>query len=202
MKTFFVVLLLISLPSVAPAHQDRRLPIESDGTLSGLPDDYGPVRVQVTRKTETPGDLSSVVLTSPRFRVTLNSCVVDRLKAVSHVGAFGSWYHPAGGLPPYVSILFHSGDYDPKSHTNAYISVTFSLLDGRILAADRAWDPLIGEFRSQGISPADQCAHWKKLAARTAVPSQVRPWHDADDRPRSKARHLPRSIDLNHQEFS
>ena len=150
-----LVVLLIMLPGAAAAHEDRILPIKPDGTLAGLPDQYGPVKVQVERSSSDARKVQSVVLASPRFRVSLNQCVIDRLNNVNRVEASGSWYHEHRTLPPYVSLTFYSGRYDPSGVNNQYYSVTYSLVDGRILMGEHAWDPLLGAWRAKVANPAD-----------------------------------------------
>ncbi len=159
-------MLLWFLAGVALAHEDRILPILADGTLDGLPADYGPVRVAVFRAPADPTTLTRVRLTSPRFSVSLNSCVLTKLRGITYIQASGSWYHERaqGGLPAYVSLTFYS-HFDPGRAINEHYSVTFSLIDGRILVGGRAWDPLIGPWRMQHINPADKCSHWKRLGA-------------------------------------
>ena len=139
------------------------MPIEADGTLSAIPAVYGPVQVHISRAPKDPEVLTRIEITSPRFNVTLNQCILDKLKSVTHIQASGSWYHTRGSLPPYASITFYNAKYDPRSPTNKYYSVTFSLLDGHILMGQRAWDPLIGNWRAQAIDPADKCSDWERL---------------------------------------
>ncbi|GAB3374456.1 hypothetical protein GCM10027431_27020 [Lysobacter rhizosphaerae] len=151
------------LAGVALAHQDRILPIKADGTLGDLPAKYGPVRVTISRAVGNPTTLTRVSLESPRFNVSLNQCILAKLRGVTELQASGSWYHTRGSLPAYVSLTFDSGKYDPRRATNEYYSVTFSLIDGHILMGERAWDPLIGDWRGQYIDPADKCSHWRHL---------------------------------------
>lgn len=151
------------MTSVASAHQDLILPISADGTLGAIPDTYGPVRVNISRAKGNPEAVTGVALTSPHFNIALNQCILSKLKDVTHIKASGSWHHTPGSFPPYVSLVFYSGKYDPDSPTNEYYSITFSLLDGRILMGQRAWDPIIGAWRGQIIDPADKCSYWQNV---------------------------------------
>ena len=162
MKRLVAILLLGFSPGMAFAHPDRILPIKPDGTLADLPAEYGPVRISIVRSKDNASKVQQVVLSSPKFRVTLNKCVIDLLGDVTHVEASGSWYHERGILPPYVSLDFYSGPYNPRSHDNQYSSVTYSLVDGRILMGTRMWKPLIGGTRGRIINPADKCSHWQQ----------------------------------------
>lgn len=147
----------------ASAHEDRILPIAADGTLGVIPATYGPARVHISRDPAHPAALTRVAVTSPRFNVVFNECILSKLEQVTHIQASGSWHPTRGSFPPYASLTFYSGTYDPRRPTNEYYSVTFSLLDGRILMGQRAWDPLLGSWRAQYIDPADKCSHWKRL---------------------------------------
>ena len=163
MKKLAAIAALWLTASVASAHEDRILPIGPDGTLGGIPASYGPVKVKVSRDARHPAAITGVRVSSPRFTVTLSDCVVEKLKGIAHVEASGSWYHDQRTFPPYVSLVFYTGRHDPASPTNDYYSVTFSLLDGRILMGQRARDPLIGRWMGRVIDPADKCSHWRQL---------------------------------------
>ncbi len=145
------------------AHEDRILPIKADGTIDSLPAVYGVVKVELDRSPTNPQVLTGVGVSSSRFSVRLNSCVTDKLKAFTHVEASGSWYHDLSGMPPYVTLAFYTGDRDFKSGTDHYYSVTFSLIDGKILMAQRAWDPWWGAWRSELVQPADKCMGWQHI---------------------------------------
>lgn len=104
MRTIAAVMALWLLSGTVFAHEDRILPIGAGGTLTGIPDTYGPVKVRISRATDNPKVLTGVALTSPHFNINLNQCIVSRLKDVTRVQASGSWYHAPGSLPPYVSL--------------------------------------------------------------------------------------------------
>ncbi|WP_153066244.1 MULTISPECIES: hypothetical protein [Xanthomonas] len=163
MKKFAAIIVLGLVAGVASAHQDRILPIGADGALGAIPDRYGPVKVRISRAAENSGALTGVAITSPHFNIVLSQCILSKLKGVTHIQASGSWYHTRGSLPPYASLTFYSGEYDPRSPANEYYSVTFSLFDGHILMGQRAWYPIIGDWRAQVIDPADKCSYWQKI---------------------------------------
>lgn len=153
--------LLLMSPGLVLAHEDRILHIGSDGSLTDIPDRYGPVRVLVQRSSNDPRKTQQVVLSSPHFRVSLNPCLIDKLQDITHIEAQGSWYHEETVMPPYVSITFYVGRYEARGTNNPSYTIVYSLVDGRILMGQRAWDPLIGAPRGKVINPADKCAHWQ-----------------------------------------
>lgn len=161
MRKVAVLVIMWVTTSTAFAHKDRILPIAADGTLGAIPAAYGPVKVRVSRNKDRSAALTGVVVSSPRFNFKLNPCVLEKLKDVVHVRATGSWYHALNDLHPYATLTFYSGDYDPRSPENEYYSVTFSLLDGRILMGERAWNPVLGGWRMRFINPANKCSQWE-----------------------------------------
>jgi hypothetical protein len=163
MLKIIVAIAIFSACSVASAHEDRILPIRSDGTIGDLPATFGQVRVDIARSGRD-SRVTSVQLSSPRFRVRLNPCVLRKLDHVVHVQASGSWYHnDLQRHPPYISLTFYTGQYDQHRFDNDSYAVTFSLIDGRLLSGMRTWDPWWGNWRGQYISPANKCSHWATL---------------------------------------
>lgn len=155
-----IAALLLMSPGLVLAHEERILRIGADGTLTDVPDRYGPVKVRIQRSSSDPRKTQQVVLSSPHFRVSLNPCLIDKLQDITRIEAQGSWYHEEAIMPPYVSITFYLGRYDARGTNNQYYTIVYSLVDGRILMGRRAWNPLIGAPRGQVINPADKCAHW------------------------------------------
>ena len=160
MKALLLMMLSL-LPVTAWAHQDRILPISADGTLNDLPAEYGPIRIHIERSASDTREIRKIILSSPKFRTALNQCLIDLLGDIAHVEADGSWYHHTDNLPPYVSLTFYAHPYEPKGTRNQSYSVTYSLVDGRILMGGRTWHTLIGSPRGRVIQPADKCSHWR-----------------------------------------
>jgi|SRR5690554_2686291 hypothetical protein len=161
MRKFFALLVLSVLPSTALAHKDRVLPIQSDGTLAAIPSHYGPVKVEIKRSKDDAKEVTGVVVSSPRFRTSLNQCVIRKLDNVIQVSASGSWYHNLNDQPPYFTLSFYSSRNDPRGENNEYYSVTFSLLDGQVLSGFRSRVNIFGDWRGRYIYPADRCSHWR-----------------------------------------
>lgn len=161
MSKFLAVLsaLLLMSPCLGLAHEDRILHIGADGSLTDIPDRYGPVKVLIHRSSSDSRKTQQVVLSSPHFQVSLNPCLIDKLQDITRIEAQGSWYHDETVMPPYVSITFYVGRYEARGTNNPSYTIVYSLVDGRILMGQRAWDPLIGAPRGQVINPADKCAH-------------------------------------------
>ena len=160
MGKYIASLIVLVLSSAAIAHEDQPLLIGVDGEISGLPPQFSPVKVEITRKANDSAALASVVLSSPRFRIRLNQCVLRRLVNVQRVEASASWYHDLERSPPYISFSFHSS---PAQLNPEFYAVTFSLVDGRILSGQRARDPWWGSWRGRVVDPADKCGHWEPL---------------------------------------
>lgn len=163
MKRIVATIALYALSTAATAHEDRILPIAPDGTLQDLPTTFGPVRVLIDRSASDPRSITKVEISSRKFNVKLAQCVVAKLNSVAHVEATGSWYHDIDRLPPYVSLTFFSGRYDPSSYRNEFYSVTFSLKDGKIMYGQRASDPWWRHWRAIPVKPADKCSGWRSV---------------------------------------
>ena len=156
-----VLLTLSALPGAVVAHEDRVLPIREDGTLDGLPTRYGTVKVEIVRTERSRESVEKVVISSQRFRTTLNQCVLRKLRKVVHVDASGSWHHVNSDLPPYVTLTFHSSLGNPMGNNREYYSVTYSLFDGKILSGMRSKVNIFGQWGGRYIYPADSCSHWR-----------------------------------------
>jgi len=161
MTRTLVLLTLSVLASPVVAHEDRVLPIREDGTLDGLPARYGTVKVEIVRTEKSQDSIEKVVISSPRFRTTLNQCVLRKLKNVAHVDASGSWYHANSDLPPYVTLTFYSNLGNAMGNNSEYYAVTYSLLDGKILSGMRSKVTIFGQWGGRYIYPADSCSHWR-----------------------------------------
>ena len=164
MRKFIAALVFCSLSISAAAHEDRILSIKADGTIDSLPAVYGVVKVRIDRSPINPSVITGVGISSPSFNVRLSSCVTNKLKSITRVEASGSWYHDLSRMPPYVSLNFYTDDFDSKSPTSDYYSVTFSLTDGKILMGQRAWDPWWGAWRGELAKPADKCTGWQRIS--------------------------------------
>ncbi|HET7845506.1 MAG TPA: DUF5713 family protein [Xanthomonadales bacterium] len=142
-RSFAATGLLLSF--AASAHVDRGVKIADDGTLVGIPAEWGPVTLVAPRSAD--GDVERVRLASPAFDVELGACVLERLRGVIDVVASSSWYHEAfvPGMPPYVTIDFVQARADAPTDAFAMpvedVELTFSLVDGRVLAAMQTSDP-------------------------------------------------------------
>ena len=171
MRKVLLVVAFCVLSFPASAHENRILPIKADGTIDALPAVYGTVKVHIDRSPHDPHALTGVAVSSPRFHVKLEPCVLSKLKAVTRVEASGSWYHDLNEFPPYLALNFYTDGYNPKSPINEHYSITFSLADGKILMGQRVWDPRWGTPRGELIEPADKCSGWRRISMRSSVQS-------------------------------
>ena len=152
---------LITLSGSASAHEDTVLRVAGDGTLSGLPHKLGPTSLQVSYS--SPGKVSGVRLTTPRFTTRLNACVLSHLTDIAAVRASASWYHNLERMPPYISLTFFSTSPAPSNYFGEGYEVTISLVDGQIIGGQRTWDPWWGSPRGQPIDGANKCQAWADL---------------------------------------
>jgi len=125
-------ILLVTIQGVAHdvlAHQDTIFSIASDGRLSRIPDDYGPVFIRLEGTADSP----RVSLEIPARRVSLPSCLARLflLPKGETIRAKGSWYHSRSLLPPYVSF-----DLPRETIANGFYtgySLLFNLETGELI---------------------------------------------------------------------
>jgi len=102
-----VVVVTSTTPSNVAAHQDTLLLLEPDGTLSGLPRDYLPAHLRISRS--ALGVVPSVTVVLSGNVVDFPPCIATlfAVPAREQIRALASWYHePRSGdrltLPPYL----------------------------------------------------------------------------------------------------
>ena len=102
------------------AHQDRVISIERDGTLAGIPAEFGPGKLEVTFATSPQGEkrIGTLVLQLGKNRTEIPRCVTDLINTQrrSDIRAAASWYHAElKELPYYLVVTFY--DSRPISST-------------------------------------------------------------------------------------
>jgi hypothetical protein len=135
LQAFFLVLLLAS--SACFAHKDRIVDIESDGTLSAIPEAFGPAALRITFSEANSGrpPVSSVELTLGARKTSLPACVTALLQTArpEDVRAMGSWYHDEKSLPYYLSVQFFDPGYRRQSDYHSGYSLLFNLRTARLM---------------------------------------------------------------------
>ena len=160
----FLAIAIATLLACCPAsaHEDRFLGVSPSGLITGLPAQYGPLRLDVRYSSNR--NVKSVRFTSHKFSIALNRCVLEHLTHVKEIRASGSWYHDLSHMPPYISLQFLQKAPTQEDPNGLGISITFSLADGKILMADRRYDPWWGGPRGKFTQRAASCNGWRDLA--------------------------------------
>ena len=80
MKTLIAIILsFLFIATNAHAHADRIIPIKSDGTLVGIPPEFGPSNLAIRfAQTNSAGpSITSIALRLGKNRITLPSCITS-----------------------------------------------------------------------------------------------------------------------------
>jgi hypothetical protein len=118
------------------AHRDIRVTVEDDGTLVGIPPDYGPAALHVAFASSTGGPrIATVVLDLGRNHTRLPACVTGLLRtsAMNDIRASASWYHDESIVPYYLNLEFFDPGYNASAWANAGHSLLFDLHTGKLL---------------------------------------------------------------------
>jgi hypothetical protein len=137
MKKVRVALLVLALfSSPVEAHKDRLLPVAADGSISGIPTEFGRVRLIVEGLgSEKP----FIQLRIGANQMTLPSCVSSRIltSGMAGVRVTGSWYHDEeDSLPYYLNIHFFDPGYDPRRSYNSSQEFLFNLHNAKLIHAE------------------------------------------------------------------
>ena len=135
-SAIFIGFVLVS--SVCSAHQDRIIMVKEDGSLVGLPPEYGPAYLHVKFALEERSALpiaSSITLILGRNRVSFPGCVTGlfQIRSMSQIVATASWYHEEGLLPYYLKFYFFDPGYDESRFYNQGYSLLFNLRTGELM---------------------------------------------------------------------
>ena len=101
---------------VCIAHQDRLITITADGTLIGIPTEYGPAQLKVAFSLSPPGEprVSLLSMHLGKKQTDLPQCVTELINSgsLNDIHASASWYHiEHKDLPYYLAVTF----YDARS---------------------------------------------------------------------------------------
>lgn len=111
------------------AHQDVAFDLQPDGTIEGIPEEFLPATLIISRDSNSP----SMTLTLSGMENELHSCIAEIFHQYSDERIFmhGSWYHDLSGLPPYLVLEM------PKQMKGGDVispySVIFDMRNGREL---------------------------------------------------------------------
>jgi hypothetical protein len=141
MRRLFAVLsvgLLLST-QVSRAHQDAVIGLEDDGTLLGIPAEFGPGKLEVSFASPSNHDgwhppVSSVVLTLGKHRVLLPKCATAFLNSQSlkDVYVSASWHHSQSLLPYYLNVVFFDPGYGVREETPGF-RLLFNLRTAKLM---------------------------------------------------------------------
>ena len=137
-SAIFIGFVLIS--GVCSAHSDRSITVKADGSLEGLPAEYGPAYLHVEfaiQETSGVPIASSITLNLGKNRVSFPGCLTGllQIRSMSQIVATASWYHDEGLLPYYLKFYFVDPGYDESRWppNQGYYSLLFNLRTGKLM---------------------------------------------------------------------
>ena len=114
--------------------------VNADGSLEGLPSEYGPAYLHVEFALEERSALpiaSSITLNLGRNRVSFPGCLTGllQIRSMSQIRASASWYHDEWLLPYYLKFYFVDPGYDESRWPpdQGYYSLLFNLRTGKLM---------------------------------------------------------------------
>ena len=132
-----IAALLIFTSSACFAHEDRIVTINADGSLAGIPAEYGPATLRVNFSQQGAGGASieSIDLTLGENQVHLPTCVngLINTREMSQIRASASWYHDEAILPYYLHFDFFDPGYNDSRWANSGYTLLFNLRNGRLI---------------------------------------------------------------------
>jgi hypothetical protein len=129
-------LLAFVLCGVCHAHQDRIVEVNADGTLIGIPEEFGPGKLTVAFSRQATGPKILSVDVTLRGRTThMPLCATGVIGSTrpEHIVASASWYHDEQFVPYYLSIKFVDPDFDKTSLFRPGFSMLFNLRTARLI---------------------------------------------------------------------
>lgn len=135
LKLTMILLVALWCCSPAIAHRDTLIRMSTTGSLSGLPAEYKPASLKISRDASTNGASPRVVLSVGSWREELPACLGRLFDAPTEklIKIFASWYHDPqrSGLPPYLAIHLPQRVSAPRQ-VDEY-KLIFNLDDGAII---------------------------------------------------------------------
>ena len=114
--------------------------VNADGSLEGLPSEYGPANLHVKFALEERSALpiaSSITLNLGKNRVSFPGCLTGllQIRSMSQIRASASWYHDEWLLPYYLKFYFVDPGYDESRWPpdQGYYSLLFNLRTGKLM---------------------------------------------------------------------
>lgn len=121
------------------AHVDRALSIEADGTITGIPAEYGPAKMQVLFAPH--GRRHAIVgvdLELGSNQTHLPACVTGlfNTQVGGKIQATASWYHEESVMPFYLNVKFFDPEYENSRLMNSGYSLFFNLRTGKLMSME------------------------------------------------------------------
>ncbi len=135
-----IVIGCLLLAETCFAHKDYIIAVNEDGTLEGIPSEYGPAAMHVEFAPQNSGSapITSITLDLGKNRVRIPICVTGLLRTqrMGEIKATASWYHDETLIPYYLNIDFFDPGYNKLRWPNPGYSLLFDLHTGKLMEMD------------------------------------------------------------------
>ena len=146
--------------NIASAHEDTSLPISVDGSISGIPPEFGAAKLNIEFSNESASaSVAKLELHIGGKSLLFPACLSSLLKTnkINTVIASGSWYHDESYLPYYLSIKFHDSTYNPAAWVNTGYSVLVNLRENTLISMKKYETLDGGSYQEPEINLKSQC---------------------------------------------
>lgn len=143
-------------PTASNGHMDRVFTIGTDGTLKGLPSEYNPAYLKISRARKS--GVPDVVLRLGSKVLQIPPCIAKLfvLPKGEKVSASGSWYHTRLELPPYLHLSLPQRTH-PSGFSDGY-ELLFNLQTAELISVTKTTVSPDGMSQDkQQIDPSSIC---------------------------------------------
>jgi hypothetical protein len=132
----FVALAALAFAPNVNAHEDAVLAVMPNGTISGVPSQFGTLRLNIdgfgTRDLRIAFAVGDRVTTIPPCATAL-----IKSRSMGDVQVSGSWYHDESMLPYYLNVRFLDPWQSPDPAERSSYAFIFNLRTTELVGADR-----------------------------------------------------------------
>lgn len=132
-----IIMALVLFISVCHAHRDSGIRLKADGTLEGLPSEFGPASLQINfmPKSKSGQSIKLITLTLGKNKVRLPECMLSllRTKSKNNIRVSASWYHDEKLLPHYLNVHFFDPGFDQSRSFNPKFTLLFNLRNAKLI---------------------------------------------------------------------
>ncbi len=131
----YILLLSAMISCTALAHEDTVLRVGSEGSISGIPAEFGDARLSVSG---LEAGVPTVVLAIGQHENRLPNCSTQmiRSKTPGDIAVSASWYHDESILPYYLMVEFFDPGQNRTQISNSGFRYMFDLRTAHVISIE------------------------------------------------------------------